>query len=490
MASVDAASDHEQDYFEWYAQRFGIEMEHARDLFEAAQGQVVETDYPKPLGITRTIEYMGYGVTVERVRAGIVSALRDLGYEFRTVVDATEVAAQSGAFDAVMQQRTSAEDRVAQQVTGLQQSALTLAKIAQELHEVDRRMAQYVESEQAGDAGAQADAGLKSRWVEVVEGGAVNPNGIFALARQLNLADLPDMFFGLRRLPLGTGVQGAWAREAPACNAALAQSVRDLPVSAGLQNALMQKLTRYYTWKDATWRELCKRRGLLLQSVRSHHGEARMQLVSLTSSLRALRHQPLSLGQLAPPELPNTFDVSLREVSLLARKLVSAHGPYAVVLVSVQCLGRAQADVRERALVPERVIVQYRPYCWTNEDIERFVVYQQGDNATLLEEVSGDLLQHLQAAEQELLEYLRELGISAFLRSPEPHPAAAPDGLQRALGRAVGIIAKARDMWQWRSQQEARAVAREAEERATRAARTDAFACYTAFKKEYGLLTW
>ncbi|MGD0088302.1 MAG: hypothetical protein ABSE73_00085 [Planctomycetota bacterium] len=490
VTTAAAGTDNAQDYFAWYAQRFGIEVGHARDLFEVALGQVVETDFPKPLGFTRTIEYMGFGVLGAGVQAGIESMLRDLGYQFRTISDNTAVAAQSSGFDAVFQQRASAEDRVAQQVTWLQQAALTLAKIAQELHEVDRRMAQYVESEQEGDAGAQADAGLKSRWVQVVEGGAVNPNGLFAVAHQLNASDLPDMFFGLRRLPLGTGVPGAWVREAPACNAALAQSVRDLPVSARLQDVLIQKLTRYYGWKDATWRELGKRRGLLLQSVRTYHSEARLQLASLTTSLRALRRQNLSLGQLDLPELPGTFEVRLRAVDLLARKLVSARGPYAVVLVSIQCLGRAQANARERAPVPERVIVQYRAYCWTDEDIEHYIAYRQGDDVALFEEVSGDLWQQLLAVEQDLMVYLRELGITAFLRKPQPTIAAPPDGLQRALGRAVGIIAKARAVWQWRSRKTVQAAAREAEERATRAARKDAFACYNTLKKQYGLPTW
>ena len=63
----------------------------------------------------------------------------------------------------------------------------TLAPRWPMLHEVNRRMAQYVESEQEGNAGARTDAGLKSRWVNVVEGGAVNSSGVLALARQLNL---------------------------------------------------------------------------------------------------------------------------------------------------------------------------------------------------------------------------------------------------------------------------------------------------------------
>ena len=73
------------------------------------------------------------------------------------------------------------------------------------------------------------------------------------------------------------------------------------------------------------------------------------QLIALFDVSRDSRPRSLVfLGQLELPELPSTFDVSLREVSLLARKLVSAHGPYAVVLVSVQCLGHAHTGARER----------------------------------------------------------------------------------------------------------------------------------------------
>ena len=215
-----------------------------------------------------------------------------------------------------------------------------------------------------------------------------------------------------------------------------------------------------------------------------------MQLASLTGSLRALRQQTLALDQLGAHDLPDTFGGSVREVGLLARKLVSAHGPYAVLLVSVQCRGCAQADAREQALFPDRATVRYRSYCWTNEDIERYVAYRQGDTAALLEDVNDDLLGELQAAEQELLEYLRELGMTPFVPASASPRAGTQEGLRRLLGQGSRMMASARVLWRRLGERRARELARASEEQARHTARQDAFACYDAFKTALGLLRW
>jgi len=491
--ALAAVSPHEQDYFAWYAQRFGLDPARVRDLFEVARGQVVETHYPRSLGVPRCLELSVPGQYVEHIYSALVRALQDLGYaRVIVVIDSTTPALQSAAYDAAMGQRGVTEDRVAQHLSFLQQAAAVLFRLVQELRETDKRLQQHVESEENNAAGEEMDVTLKSQWLNVVEGGEINPASIFGQAQQMAESALPELFYALRRLPLGTG-PGVTARDIEVCNAELSQRVKALSISPRAGKMLAQHLARYYTWKDKTLQETREMRRELLQNLKTQYSNSREQLAYLMPHLRALRWQALAIDQSGSPELPSTFEVTLREIELLARRQVSQAGPHAVVLVSLQFLIYVPRGMGTQHGVPRvgRVVAQYRSYCWTDDDIKRYVAYRQGESLDLLDAVSDDLRQQLSAFEAAAADYLHEIGASPLL---PVSGAASPSGITgmakgipERLARAAGW---ARVLLQRLVSRSTREEARVAEELAGLAARKDAFACYNSFKKAHGLLTW
>jgi hypothetical protein len=480
------------DYLQWYAQRFGLPLDGVRDLLEISRDQVIETDWPKSLGIPHCLEYLAPGQFMEQTYYGVLAALRDLGYaSIVKVVDDSTAAQESAAYGVAEQRRLAVQDRVAQQMSQLQQSAAALSTLVQDLRELDRRLAQFDESEQDNSAGQQADAAFKAEFLDRIDGGAMNPASIFGIAQRLNVPELPGLFHGLRRLPLENAARANEMSEVEGRHEELAQRVKALSIDAVSRDVLIQKLLRYYQWKDAAWRDHRGQRQLLLANLRTQYGLFRLTVTQVKPLLRTLRRQAMTIDRSESPELPSMFDATLNETELLAKKRVSSNGPYAVVLVSLQFLTRPPQKPAYGLLRPSSVTAQWRAYCWSDDDIARFIGFRQSPDLDLLGEASEELRRQLSSIDEELSGYLREAGVlPPSPAPPEVHGNSWAEEIRSIFDPLSSVADGLLSAIRWLTSRRESAAEREAEELAARTAKHDAWAAYKAFKTAHGMLTW
>ena len=125
-----------------------------------------------------------------------------------------------------------------------------------------------------------------------------------------------------------------------ALNAELAHRVKSLGIGHEAREVLAEKLTAFYRWKDMTQRDALGRRRLQLTSLRNHFATVKLTLTWVKPYLSTLRRQSMSAEYGDSPELASMVDAVLSDVELLAKRKVTADGPFAVVLTSMQFLTR------------------------------------------------------------------------------------------------------------------------------------------------------
>ena len=485
------------DFFSWYADRFNFPLDRARDLQEIGQDQVIETDYPKSLGVPYYLEFSGPGQFSERSYAVVLHSLRDRGYgSIIKLVDTSALSEGSMAFRNASFQQASTEDRVLRQLGHVQEAVGVLFKLVQELQALDVRLRCFADSESDSAVGAQEDLTLKTNWLDEVNGGPRNPGSLFSWAQRLRVPELEALFYSLRRLPLGPSADVLTPEQIKDLQAELAGRVRALALIDQADAVLQQTLLRYYAWKDSERRDLQTRRQFALHKLRTHYGILRLELTQVRPYLCALRRQTAATNGTEKVQLLSAFDSILTDVELLAKKKLQADR-YAVLLITLQFTTRPPParPSGEKIFSPSSVVVQYRAYCWDDEEIGRYLAYRQGEGLDLLAEVSGELSQQLSAVEKDLTAYLREAGVLAAQQvSDSVHP---PSWIEQAKGSVRGIFEPLNDgiagfqillhALSFGTKESDRHVV---DENLVRAIRKDAYACYKIFKQAHGMVTW
>ena len=78
------------NFFSWYGKRFKLPLDGVRDFLEIGRGTVIETDWPKSLGLPRCIEYVAPGSVSERAYFCVLTGLKDAGFIITKVLDTTQ----------------------------------------------------------------------------------------------------------------------------------------------------------------------------------------------------------------------------------------------------------------------------------------------------------------------------------------------------------------------------------------------------------------
>lgn len=471
-------------YFAWYAKKYGLQDSGARDLLEAGGEQVLVTDYPRSIGTPYYLEVSAPGHFLNPAYNGILTCLRDLGYA--RIVKVTD-SLTAGAFTAPFAAgRQLAEERLAQQLPKLQGMMAEIHELLRGLDDTERALGELHESELPGSAGEQAELAMKSRWLDEVEGGAANLSSVIGLAQRVELAELPGLFFSLRRAPLQTPDD---PKEITSKNAQLAEVIEALTTNSLLKHTLLQKLLRYIVWKDGLRRTLAGRRQLLVARLRGTYQSLQLQVALLRPALRQLRQYRLVDDVKDYPELAALFGNVASEVELLAAKRVARTGPMAVLSVTLKFVLRPPQPEQRGVPPSASLVIQYRAYAWDDESIQSYLHYRSNQDLDYFAHAGEALSHQLSGIQSEMGKYLADDTQTISIPSSRLAAHRPSEGMLAPLSHAFTCIA-AGMRWTIGLVKIQAMSAPRIEEQVRKAVRRDAFLCYKTFKASHGLLTW
>lgn len=481
---VLAHSSISEAYFAWYAARFRLKDTDARDLLDVGQDQVLLSDFPRSIGHPYFLEVTAPGHFLGPAYSGILNGLKDLGYVSIVKVSDTLTA---GAFTAPFAAgRQALEERLAQSLPKVQEMIAGTHELMRDIEDAEHALQELLESEQPGSVGEQAELALKGRWLDEVEGGAGNLSSVIGLAQRSDLAELPGLFFSLRRKPLHESDD---PKQITSMNAQLAEVVETLTAGPVLKRTLLQKLLRYAIWKDGLRRSLLGRRVVLVARLRGQYQSLQLQVSLLRPVLRHLRQYRTADEVKEHPELAALFGNVVSEVELLASKRVAPKSPLAVVSVAMKFVLRPSQPEQRGVPPTASLIIQYRAYAWDEESVKRYLYYRSNEDLDYLVQAGESIFSQLAGIQTDINRYLAEGSQTTGAKSPVSTENQRSEGILAPLTYVFSGIADAA-RWTIALLRSPEASSARLEGEIRKAARRDAFLCYKMFKASHGLLTW
>jgi len=432
----------ENDYFKWYAKRFGglkqkfaskvyaikEDDAKAREFAELAGGQFVVTDYPDPSN-RYLMEYYQSTDAVEPVYYKCHELARDIGCsDFIKITDVFAATEQSSMYGAAQQRLGLAQDRVAQYLRVINDMVKAMFQIIREMRILDERLQYYESSRENSARGEQAEVSLKGLWIDLVEGGAKNPGSVLGLGQQLGFTVLPDLFFRTHRTPLEKikddeeDADNKRVDDLKDKGEELANRIKGMPFNEKMKEVLARKLTQFYIWKDSTDKELTVRRLFMIKYFRQYYQTIKLYMTWVKPYLKQLRRLQLDISKVDNAVLISAFEGSMIEIELLCKKRVvgdkisKGNKFWAVMMLTLEHNTQpklsfaAEGGFHRGPLHTGRTFITWRGYAWTDEDIQKYRDYRDSQDFELLGSVDSTLRAALDSVGGEIKRYLEDLG--------------------------------------------------------------------------------
>ena len=324
---------------------------------------------------------------------------------FHRIIKTEDVfaAAENSAFFGVSQQRLGAQqDKISQYLATIGKMVKELFQLVRELRILDERIIYYA------DATAQlerdfnkrekaSEITLKGIFIDLVEGGAKNAASVYGMARELEFTTLPDLFFDAP----------------PMKHHEVDNYVNNLDFNRKVLEVLKRHLTQFVIWKERTWSEINTRRRFTLQYLRQHYEIIKMYMTWVKPYLRHVQRLTMMKGFQSHPEIVSAFESSLIDVEIMG---VRKWKTYNTVIISTfnfhthPGLKFVQEGYQRGPIHVGKMVVTFRGYVWTEEQIQNYIKYKDAEDFELLKTVSGAVQAAMDALGDELLKYLEEAG--------------------------------------------------------------------------------
>jgi len=410
LLSKDPAYVSDPAYRSKLLQEFGFEEEEA----EVISGEYQKTGFPKPLRHCRLL-WEVYDLSLEEPYFWLLDYFKD-AFPIIEKIEDSFAAAENSAFFGVTQQRLGAQqDRVSQFLATMGKMIKELFQMVRELRIIDERLGYYdaVEKELSKpvkERGKTAEITLKGFFVDLVQGGGKSAASVYGMARELEFVTLPDLFF-----------------DAPPFkdNQELEKHIESLAASfnKNVLRVLQRHLGQYLEWRKRTHQEHRSRKGFMLKYLQQHFDIIRMYLTWIKPYLRHARALTMKERSLTSAELVSAFEGSLLDVEILARKpMGKAHS---CVLATFNYRTRAELKVQQEGYQRGpvhigRMVVTFRAYAWTDEQLQKYKELKQKELFELLGDISNSVQQAMESLGEELFRYLEEAKGTAAEKKEEP----------------------------------------------------------------------
>lgn len=393
------------------------EIEAARDN----KGQAVKknTGYPQPVHSYRLI-LEDFNKSAEEVYFWLRDYVH-VNEGFPEVIKINDVFAaseQSSFFGSAQQRLGMQQEKVSMYLATIGKLVKELFQIIRELRIIDERIGYYEDSYKEDSKSRQsAEIVLKGIWIDQVEQGQKNPASVYGMAKELQFATLPDLFFSVH----------------PYSVSDVDQEVERLEFNRKVKEVLKRKLRNFMQWKETTYYELRNRRRFTLKYLRQHFNVIKLYNSWLKPYLRNMKRLTMA-DRTKSSDLVSAFEGSIIEVENLFYKLPSKfdfakevkknENIYSVVLVSMRYRSKPAMNYHHEyqrgPLHVGMVEVVLRAYAWPKEKIDNYARLREQEEMEMLGQVDGSIKAAMESLGEELDRYLKEAGETEDLDYPKP----------------------------------------------------------------------
>ncbi len=391
------------------------------EIAEETQFNVLKTKFPKPIKRYR-VWWENFNLSIEEAYFWTLEHVRNrcaMPYVVKT--EDVFSAAENSAFFGVSQQRIGLQqDKVSQFLATIGKMIKEIFQLVRELRIIDERMEYYRESYSAIDPrrATAAEITLKGVYIDMVEQGAKNPASVYGMARELQFATLPDLFFSTE----------------PRTSQEVNPVVDGLLFNDMVKRVLKRKLYGYLKWKEHTYDELKNRRSFTLKYLNQHWEIIRMYMNWVRPYLRHVKRLTMDEERMKTPDLISAFEGSMVEIEFLAYQLPvglsseaylsnkqawqSAGGRqnkqmYACILAHFLFRTRPGMSYQQEGynrgpIHVGKMQLDIRSYVWTKEQIDNYIKLKDDEDLELMETISGSVKAAMEALGDELIRYLNE----------------------------------------------------------------------------------
>ncbi len=386
------------------------------EVMEKAQFNWIPTPFPSSAKSTK-LWWETFNMSIEEAYFWVLEYMRTrLG--FANIVKTADVfsAAENSAFFGVSQQRIGLQqDKVSQFLATIGKMVKELFQLVRELRIIDERLEYYEDSflEDRKRASA-AEITLKGIFIDMVEQGAKNPASVYGMARELQFATLPDLFFSIH----------------PRTPEDVESSVESLKFNEMVKRVLKRKLYSFIKWKQKTHQELKSRRIFTLKYLNQHWEIIRMYMNWVRPYLRHIKRLTMDEEKTSTPDLISAFEGSMVEIEIVGNQLPysSERNPeygqprqfgkrntrYHSVLLchflfrTRPAMSYQQEGYNRGPVHVGKLEMELKAYVWTKDQIDAYINMKDDEDFELMEAISGSVKAAMESLGEELMKYLRE----------------------------------------------------------------------------------
>ncbi|PIN79398.1 hypothetical protein COV16_04465 [Candidatus Woesearchaeota archaeon CG10_big_fil_rev_8_21_14_0_10_34_8] len=383
------------------------EIEVAMDI--KAQTVYAKTGFPVS-ALTYRVTHLVFNQSIEENYFWAVEFMRthEGFYEIEKITDLFTASEHSAFFGNAQQRLGLQQDKVSQFLATIGKMVKELFQLVRELRILDERVGYYEDSNDKDSPSREsAEITLKGIWIDLVEQGAKNPASVFGMARELQFATLPDLFFSIH----------------PKAVRDVDKEVDKLDFNDNVKRVLKRKLRTFMQWKESTYNEVLNRRIFTLKYLRQHFDIIKMYMHWVKPYLRNIKRLQL-MNKTKSPDLIAAFEGSLVEIEILCKKLpqnlrygrqiISNKHVYSVVVLYFNYRSSAQMAYQQEyqrgPLHVGKTELSIRAYAWTQKEIDNYLAMKAKEDLDLLSVVDGSVKAALEALGDELERYLQEAG--------------------------------------------------------------------------------
>ncbi len=417
------------------------------------------------------------------------------GYEITKTSDVFTATESSSYFGDLGTRKTQLQDKVAQYLGTIGNMSKALFQIIRELRIIDERLTYYDESKkqwskdkEQHEEGEAAEVALKSIWVDMVEGGAKNPNSVTSLSTQVGFITLPDFFYKIS-----------------------AKSIKDVDksvdklkkegVNRKVREILKRKLFQYYTWKEKTEKEIRNRRNFTLKYLRQHYYSMKTYIRWIKPYLRHINKLELAHYQ-NDPELVTAFETAKIEVEVIATKktfeaetpLGLVKAPYQEVMPCIRLQFKYttipqmafQQGYQKGAIHAGKLEVIMEAFTPKAKDIKKYEELKEKEDFEIIEALEASMM----SLGDELKRYLEEAGEKFDEEKKEKEPE-KDTMLSPFIGIFKGfkeLIPKRGKKEETKKEEKSKFISQEGSQ--AKGVNRDLFVLYHIYKKAHGMLSW
>ncbi len=350
------------------------------------------------------IVYQAYNQSVEELYFWFVGWFKDDLRGTNTVEKITDVfsASESSSFFGAQQMRLGAQqDKAAQYLRGISEMAKQLFQIVREVRILNERLT-YYETSMSNDPDAEsAEISLKGIYVDLVEGAGKNPSSVYGLAQQVGFSLLPDLFFRTK-VDVHKG-------------ASIRKAVQALEFNEKVKEVLERKLTQFYSWKEATFKEMSHTRQFRIKYLKSYYHTIMLYLQWVKPYLKHVKRLTMKEGKTDTAELIAGMEQAMLEIEILVKfnKVGDKVGGYTPVLdLHFNYRTAPRMDFQDRDTYQKgpihvgRTEIEFRGYVLSDKELEEFKRSKQEEDFELLGAINESIKETLDSLGDDLKQYL------------------------------------------------------------------------------------